>query len=123
MQARGHIDASLMSAAMGTQPDWSKVADRSHFVQFYEDDRMLVRLLSQFVGRALVSGDAAIVIAAKTTRERVAEHLRAQGYDVSVARRQRRYFARDVAATLRRVLRDGWPDSARFDQVIGALVD
>jgi hypothetical protein len=112
-----------MKVAIRNQPDWSKVGEHAHLVQFYEDESALVPLLSRYVGTALVAGDAAIVVTTETVRVKVAEHLAGHGFDVAVARAQDRYFDFDAAATLRRILRDGVPDAGRFNQLIEPLLD
>lgn len=43
--------------------DWSAMSETDHFVQFYETDGFLMGSLSGFIGTAISSGHAAIVIA------------------------------------------------------------
>jgi DcmR-like sensory protein len=112
-----------MKVAIRHQPDWSKVGESAHLVQFYEDESALVPLLSRYVGTALVAGDAAIVVTTETVRAKIADHLAGHGFDVAVARAQDRYFDLDAAATLRRIVRDGAPDPDRFKQLIEPLLD
>jgi hypothetical protein len=91
-------------------------------VQFYEDDSFLVELLSRFVGSALVTGDAAIVVASARRRAALAERLRTRGLDVAIPRAQRRYFPLDAAATLDRFMRRGRPDPELFDELVQRLL-
>ena len=104
-------------------PDWSHVGDCAHFVQFYDDELTLIPLLGRFVGTSLITGDSAVVVGTASVRDHLARHLLEVGYDVSVAARQRRYFALDSQMTLRRILRAGWPDAMRFREVVGSVLD
>lgn len=112
-----------MKIPVSTQPDWSRVGEHAHLVQFYEDESVLIPLLSRFIGTALVAGDAAIMVSTEAVRRRVAAHLDGRGLDVSVARSQDRYFERDAATMLRQISRHGMPDAGRFGRLAGALVE
>lgn len=94
----------------------------AHTVQFYGEDSFLMDELSRFVGTALGAGDAAVVIATKAHREGLAQRLQARGLDVVRATEQGRYVALDAAETLRRVMRDGWPDAVLFAEVVGGIL-
>jgi hypothetical protein len=48
--------------------DWTAMNDTEHFVQFYEADGFLLNSLSGFIGMAINSGDAALVVATKAHR-------------------------------------------------------
>src|SRR3954451_13279232 len=112
-----------MKAAVRPQTDWSQIREQTHLVQFYEDEAALVPLLGRYVGTALVSGDAAIVVITDHLRKRLAKHLHEQGFDLTVPRSQNRYFDLDAAGTLRQILRGGWPDEVLFERVVGQLID
>jgi hypothetical protein len=112
-----------MKVPLGNQPDWSRVGDHAHLVQFYEDEAALAPLLSRYIGTALVAGDAAIIVSAATVRTKVAEHLAGHGFDVAIARAQDRYVDLDTAATLRQIVRNGAPDAARFQAILEPLLD
>jgi hypothetical protein len=103
--------------------DWSAVGERAHVVQFYEEDGTLIELLSRYVGVALVAGDSAVVIATKKHRDGIVSRLGERGLDVSIARSQGRYVSLDAAQTLAKFFRDGRPDSDRFTQLMGEVVD
>src|SRR5262249_37521400 len=61
-------------------------------------------------------------IATKDHRQALAGRLRARGVDVTTMREQGRYLALDAAETLSRILIDGWPDAARFTDVVGDAI-
>ncbi len=102
--------------------DWARLPDGAHIVQFYENDSDLIDLISGFVGMSLTHGGSAIIIATRPHRVGVAAALRAQGVDVAAARRLGRYTALDATATLRQILRDGRPDPALFEQIVGGAL-
>jgi hypothetical protein len=102
--------------------DWTKVQDGAHIVQFYEHEATLLELVSGFVGSSLVNGGSSIVIATTAHRDGLAKSLRARGFNLTVARKQGRYMPLDAAATLEKILRDGWPDADRFGDLIGGAM-
>jgi PAS domain S-box-containing protein len=90
----------------------------SHSVQFYEDDAIFIDGLSEFVGSALGTGGACVVIATKGHRERLAARLGEWGIDLSVAANSLRYLSLDAQATLAKFMVEGWPNEERFWSVI-----
>jgi len=122
-RARRHSVRGLMKIRVTTQPDWSKVGEHAHLVQFYEDESVLIPQLGRYIGTALVAGDAAIVVSTEPIRHQVAAHLAGRGLDVAVARSQGRYFDADAATMLRQIMRAGMPDAGRFERLAGRLID
>ena len=53
-------DIATLNAA--PRSSWTDMSDTEHFVQFYEADGFLLNSLSGFIGTAINSGDAALVI-------------------------------------------------------------
>src|SRR5271170_4995515 len=98
------------------------VAHWGHSVQFYGEDSSLLDELSRFIGTALVAGDSAVVIATKAHRDGLAQRLQSRGFDTAMAVEQGRYIALDAAETLAKFMRDGWPDSGLFTEVIGSAL-
>jgi PAS domain S-box-containing protein len=97
--------------------------DSPHTVQFYSDDTFIIDALSRFIGGALASGDAAVVIATEAHRQALAQRLSERGLDVTVSSKQRRYIELDAAETLSKFMVDGWPDERLFADVIGAVIE
>jgi signal transduction histidine kinase len=97
-------------------------ASSSHSVQFYDDDAAFLIGLAEFVGSALGSGGACLVIATRTHRDSLAERLKTWGVDLSVAIRAGRYLCADAEATLARFMVDGWPDEERFFRAIEPML-
>ncbi len=97
--------------------------DSPHTVQFYSDDAFVMDALSRFIGGALASGDAAVVIATEAHRQALAQRLSERGLDVTVSSKQRRYVELDAAETLSKFMLDGWPDERLFAEVIGGVIE
>ena len=95
---------------------------QKHSVQFYRDDKFLLETLSRFIGSALGAGDAGVVIATPKHREELHARLKARGLDVDAIVQQGRYVALDAAETLEQFMVNGWPDEARFVELIGGVI-
>ncbi len=91
-------------------------------VQFYADDSFLLEGLSRFIGSALGAGDAGIVIATKAHRDELNRRLEALGLDTARSAAQGRFVSLDAQETLAKFMVDGWPDEARFSEVIGGVI-
>jgi hypothetical protein len=102
---------------------WADHQNPAHVVQFYGDDGFLLDELSRFIGTALGAGEAALVIATKEHRDGLVRKLKMWGLDTNWAVAQGRYVALDAAETLSKFMRDGWPDAARFAEVVGGLIE
>jgi signal transduction histidine kinase len=89
-----------------------------HSVHFYEDDSAFLDNLSEFVGAALGTGGACIVIATRLHRQGLNQRLQAFGIDPSVAESRDRYILMDAEETLRQFMTDGWPDDQLFRAAI-----
>ena len=124
VQAQPREDRDL-KAPFGYRPSAPAAQPHSidHFVLFYEGEPFLFDSVSDFIAPALKAGDHAIVIATPHHRARIDERLRAAGVSPSAAARDGRYVARDAAATLSSFMVDGMPDPARFETVVGELLD
>ena len=105
------------------QTDWRVMSDSDHFVQFYEADSFLLNSLSGFIGKAITSGDAALVIATDAHRKSLDELLTSNGVDPAGARERGQYLALDAAETLAKFMENGSPEPQRFNQVIGNVIE
>jgi signal transduction histidine kinase len=117
-----------MSIAIVPRPDYTAVArwgepgHTAHTVQFYGEDISLIEELSGFIGAALGTGDAAVVIATKEHRDGLAQRLQSLGFDTAKAFEQARYVPLDAAETLAKFMLDGKPDAALFTEIIGGVL-
>ena len=110
MQERIELRPAVRFPSDSRAPDWSRVPQRGHGVQFYRSDNELLRLLTRYVGSALVGGDVALVVATRSHRRGLERRLATRGLDVSIARRENRYLACDPAAMIDKFVRLGRVD-------------
>jgi diguanylate cyclase (GGDEF)-like protein len=92
-----------------------------HLIQFYEDDNFLVMGLADYIGAALGSGDKGIVIATAEHLRQLEERLTARGLLGEGSRE--RYIPLDAEHMLPLFIADGVPDTARFQQAIGDVIE
>lgn len=93
-----------------------------HVVQFYGDaEQELVPVVAAFLGEALESGDAAVVVATAAHRQALTRAL-AERVDVGAAGDAGRFVVADAEETLASILVDGAPERGRFLEVVGGLV-
>ena len=93
-----------------------------HEVLFYSDDRQLLDQLSKFIGAALNSGNAAILVATGPHRENLVQRLQADGVDMVAAIEQGRYIAVDADDSLSSCVVNGALDSVGFLQTFEKLI-
>ncbi len=93
-----------------------------HVVQFYEREAELVRGVVSYLGGALRSGEAAVVIATEAHRDAFEAALERNGADLARARAAGLFVSLDAAATMATFVRDGEIDRAAFREAIGGLV-
>jgi signal transduction histidine kinase len=94
----------------------------AHVVQFYSEDAFLLDELGLFIGSALEAGDAAVVIATAAHRDGLAQRLSARGLDAEQAANEARYIVLDAADTLSQFMIEGYPNAARFAELMGAYI-
>jgi signal transduction histidine kinase len=101
---------------------WGEAGHLAHTAQFYASDTFLLDALSRFVGTALVTGDAAVVIATKAHRDGLIQRLQSCGLEMGRAIEQGRYIALDAAETMAMFMVDSSPDATLFTEVIGSVL-
>jgi DNA-binding NarL/FixJ family response regulator len=94
-----------------------------HEVQFYGDDMALLDRLAGFVGAALKTGNVAIVVATESHRDRLIQRLKTQDLDIDAAIKEGRYIPIDAVSTLSIFMVNEMPDSARFLEIVGGLIE
>ena len=95
---------------------------RCHEVLFYSDDTLFLDSFARFIAVALKAGDAAIVVATESHREALALRLKTQGVNVDAATQQGTYIQLDVAKTLSTFMVNDMPDTARFFEIVGGVI-
>jgi signal transduction histidine kinase len=95
---------------------------RTHSVQFYEEDSVLLDSLTKLIGTTLMSGDVAFVIATPAHRDGLAARLQALGLDLEVSAKLGRYCAFDAAETLSGFMVNGELNTALFHSFLGYIL-
>ena len=94
-----------------------------HAVQFYENDDFLLETVTRLMAAGIGDGDCAIVIATAAHRAEVDARLVRRGLDMAAARRRGAYVSLDAADTLSRFMVGDRIDAAKFNDVVGSLID
>jgi CheY-like chemotaxis protein len=121
----GTSDARVSEGNPGTSnfpSPQQKLEIRCHEAGFYSDDRYLLDEMTRFVGAALRAGNAAVVVATASHRDRLLTRLEADGVDIAAAIEQGRYIALDAADALPTFMLGDVPDPVRFLKVLGNLI-
>jgi hypothetical protein len=95
---------------------------RDHVVQFYDGDGYLVERVGGYLREAVLGDGVAVVIATAAHRAAVEARLADAGVDVAAAVGRGAYLAFDAEETLGRFMSGGRPDSAGFEEAVGALI-
>jgi len=113
-------EASVLQSAKNALP--APLNHSAHSVQFYFEDRLMIEGLAGLVATALVSGDAAIVIASKAHREALARELKDRDLNLTRAIAGGRFVCLDASETQARIMLNGMPEAERFSRLIGGLI-
>ena len=95
-----------------------------HDVQFYSQDKFLLEGLSEYIGKALRSGDGAVVVATEQHRNGLLQWLTAQGLDVTSFIERGQFITLDARQLLTSFMGPAqhWPDEKRFQEVVGEVI-
>ena len=95
----------------------------NHAVQLYgSNERALARHVSKFLGEGYQRGDVLLMIATPEHSRLIVERLESTGLDTAKMSADGRFGLFDAQATLDRFMKNGYPDPARFDRVVGTVV-
>lgn len=92
-----------------------------HFVEFYEDESVLLTSLKTFISRGIAEGDSAILIAQPSRRDAFEDIIEAS-VALRRARDRGRLVSLDAEETLGLFMMDDMPDPARFERAIYEVV-
>jgi len=120
LRSRQFVSSSLQGHE-STDTSGEKIP-RCHEVLFYSDDTLFLDSFARFIAVALKAGDAAIVVATESHREALALRLKTQGVNVDAATQQGTYIQLDVAKTLSTFMVNDMPDTARFFEIVGGVI-
>jgi PAS domain S-box-containing protein len=116
------MSARIFEGAAPAQRTDATTAARDHFVQFYEADHTLVVDVARYIRNALESGTAAIIIARPEHVTGILEQWAREQFDYRRAHERDQLVILDAAQTLRRLMLEGRPDEALFEQTVGQIV-
>lgn len=102
---------------------WFSKPRPEHLVQFYPSDSVLLPSLTTYVHAGLTRGDTCIVVATKAHLRELHTRLEKKGLDITAAKQNGQYIARDADLILGEVMVDGLPDRTRFFEIIGGIVE
>ena len=94
-----------------------------HAVRFYYDSVGLCQIVADFVAEGLNAGEPAIIVATPAHSSRIEAFLRARGFDVAALKRSGDLFVRDAAAMVTSLMIDGAPSAARFERLVGSMIE
>jgi PAS domain S-box-containing protein len=95
----------------------------NHFVQFYETDDFLAESVAAFFAVGLNSGEGCIVIATPAHQKAITQKLAAQGIDVARIEASGDFVVLDATETLSEFMVDDCPEPAKFESVIGRIIE
>jgi len=94
-----------------------------HEVQFYSNEMVFVESASRFVGDALKTDGAAIVVVTAAHRNSILDRLKANAFNIDRAVQQGTYSSLDVNELLSEVMVNGLVDHDRFSEILGGVVE
>jgi hypothetical protein len=94
-----------------------KAGDGDHFVQFYEDSRVMAMSMAFYVANGLRLGESAVLIARKEHLD-LCQGFLAEEFDVMANVAEGRLCLLDAARTLASCCVQGKPDKARFEAIV-----
>lgn len=96
---------------------------REHVVEFYETTAFLVGTVADFLVPALRNGDSAVVVATPEHCAAFTAAIAAEGVDLDAAIDGGRLQSFSADELLAAFMVDGVPDAARFERVVGDVLD
>ena len=94
-----------------------------HAVEIYSDLDALGESVATHLSTGFSAGGAALVVARPAHTLRFRETLAAGGWDVPALERDGRLLVADAAETLEAIMDGDAPSEARFEQIVGTLLD
>jgi MEDS: MEthanogen/methylotroph, DcmR Sensory domain len=97
-------------------------AASEHIVQFFDSDESRAESVAAFLAEGYRLGEPLIVVARPINWAAIVERLEALDVPVQTLISERTLIIKDANDTLRRLSRNGMPDAAAFDAVVGVPV-
>lgn len=99
-----------------------KMGRNDHLVQFYDDERTFIATLESFVATGLRAGESVVVIATREHLAALNDRLECLNFNLDHARAIGNLIEVDAVDALSQFMVDGWPDEARFESLVDALL-
>jgi signal transduction histidine kinase len=96
--------------------------DRTHAVQFYEDDDFIVASVGDFLGSGLAIGQDVVVVATAAHNDALRAHLQQRGFSVERAMLRGQLLMADAHETLATFMVGDRPDAGRFFDTLDSLL-
>lgn len=93
-----------------------------HYVQFYDDESLVLENVVYLIAKALEAGGASVIIATQAHLQVIEKRLAVSALDLDVARKDGRYLPLNAADTLQELLTDGELDEAKFERIVGGIL-
>ena len=93
-----------------------------HAVRFYDTPESLCRIVAEFLGEGLVTGQPALVIATPEHGAGIVAELRARHFDTDEMQASGDLLVLDAREVMSTFMEDGRPDPARFHQSVPAAI-
>jgi hypothetical protein len=93
-----------------------------HIVQFFDSEESRAECVAEFLAEGYRLGEPAIIVARPSNWVSTVEQLEIRGVPVQKAIAEGMIAVKDANDTLRRLSRNGSPDAALFDSVVGEPV-
>jgi hypothetical protein len=93
-----------------------------HIVQFFDTDESRAECVAEFLAAGYRASEPAIVVARPSNWTSMSEQLETLGVPVERAIDEGMIVVKEATDTLRRLSRNGSPDAAAFDAVVGKAV-
>jgi PAS domain S-box-containing protein len=93
-----------------------------HFVRFYDEEKLLLDEVAEFIDSALRAGGTGLAIATPDHIETLRARLAGFGSAGSAGWFPGKLITLDAAETLASIMVEGWPDEERFMATVGSVV-
>jgi len=99
------------------------ICDGEHFVQFYQEENLLIQTVARYVAQGFAQGHSSILVVTRAHRLAIEAKLAATGLNVQEYQRCGLYYAHDAAETLACFMVDGHPNPRRFRATIEPVIE
>jgi CheY-like chemotaxis protein len=115
-------DVPVQKAIMPAAPPSTLNRPRRHEAGFYSDDVHLVDGFAEFISSAVAAGNASIVVATASHRQKLVAALRVKGVDVDAAARDGRYISLEAGEILSKFMDNEILDAERLLKITTQLI-